>query len=102
MRYVEFHNPEPSGTGKDRFAWGLYMRVHLVMTEFLMWIWAPAASVMDHWDKDASRSSTGMGSRIRPEEGEKRSKDNKLYSLNLWWGWNPEVNQSGGVLDGEV
>lgn len=79
MRYVEFKNPEPdpstsksgSGTGKDPLAWGSYMRVHLVMTEFLTWIWAPAPSVMDHWDKDALRSYKGMGSRIRPEEGKK-------------------------------
>lgn len=46
MCYVEFKNLEPdpstsksgSGRGKDHLAWGLYMRVHLVMTEFLTWI----------------------------------------------------------------
>lgn len=46
MCYIEFQNPEPdpstsrsgSGTGKDPLAWGLYMRVHLAMTELLMWI----------------------------------------------------------------
>lgn len=32
---------------------------------------APAASVMDHWDKDVLRSQEGMRPGIKPEEDKK-------------------------------